>query len=193
MDWSGKERNQLCSDRNARPRLPGSTSKYNASSKPESRNPLPQRRLLQRSASLIELTGSGDDNEDDTRTSERQNDVLTLIDLTGSDGGIVKSHWQKHKSVIHVVGDDSSIQTAAQSHFRADDEPIPFMDAQEIVLQVAVDGHNIFLNGAAGSSKRATLEEILRLIRAVCKSLRQLVLPHSPLTVELYIHSQVAK
>lgn len=38
-------------------------------------------------------------------------------------------------------------------------------DAQQAVVELAVEGHNIFLTGAAGSGKTATLKEILKRLR----------------------------
>lgn len=46
-----------------------------------------------------------------------------------------------------------------------EEKPLILTDAQNHVVKLAIAGHNIFLTGAAGSGKTATLKEILRLLR----------------------------
>jgi len=45
------------------------------------------------------------------------------------------------------------------------ESPFKLTAAQEAVVKMAINGHNIFLTGAAGSGKTATLREILRRLR----------------------------
>jgi Cdc6-like AAA superfamily ATPase len=46
-----------------------------------------------------------------------------------------------------------------------DESPFELTATQEAVVEMAMNGQNIFLTGAAGSGKTATLKEILRRLR----------------------------
>jgi Cdc6-like AAA superfamily ATPase len=120
---------------------------------------------LKRSSSFIDFIGSDNNDEEDDETQPAPKRCAALIDLTVSDDDREKSLWKNNKSTGHGLEDDDSLQIAAEGHFKVDDEPVRLTDAQETVVQLALDGHNIFLTGAAGSGKTATLKEILRRIR----------------------------
>jgi ATP-dependent DNA helicase PIF1 len=51
-------------------------------------------------------------------------------------------------------------------------ELIQLTPAQLAVVQLAIDGHNIFLTGAAGSGKTATLKEILHRLEMCYRHIR---------------------
>lgn len=71
----------------------------------------------------------------------------TEADFSGDDIG---SEYDVVKGELGLGKEESSFKLTA---------------AQEAVVQMAVNGDNIFLTGAAGSGKTATLKEILRRIR----------------------------
>lgn len=62
-------------------------------------------------------------------------------------------------------GTDDFDELQTDKRLVGDEVPIILTSAQQAVVELAVNGHNIFLTGAAGSGKTATLLEIKRRLK----------------------------
>jgi superfamily II DNA/RNA helicase len=114
---------------------------------------------LKRSSSFVDLTGS----DDDEPAAKR---LHYSIDLTS----FPASNVRRRTGTIEIKGDHfedngDPIKVELEDELEVQ-ERIQLTPAQLAVVKLAMDGHNIFLTGAAGSGKTATLKEILRRLKA---------------------------
>lgn len=105
-------------------------------------------------------------NSDQNSGLKRSNSYV--VDLTGSDD----ENQPATKKIKSVVDDfrtdaDSVSSESEEEHeeLRLSETPIQLTSAQQAVVDMALGGNNIFLTGAAGSGKTATLKEILRCLK----------------------------
>ncbi|KAG0649175.1 DNA repair and recombination helicase PIF1 [Hyphodiscus hymeniophilus] len=124
-----------------------------------------QPRGLKRCNFIIDLTTSDSDAENGPPTTKSS---YTFVDLTGSGGGDQPPPAKKRKTDTEASegGDSNPINAKLEAGIEVQQEAIRLTPAQEAVVQLAVGEHNIFLTGAAGSGKTATLKDILRRLTA---------------------------
>jgi superfamily II DNA/RNA helicase len=119
---------------------------------------------LKRCNSFIDMTGSDTDDEDGESTTRRSNG---FVDLTGSDYTDDIPHAKRQKLGAEKLQSDGRTTTVKlEDEVEVEQEAIRLTPAQKAVVQLALRSHNIFLTGAAGSGKTATLKEILRRLKA---------------------------
>ncbi len=98
---------------------------------------------------------------------------LNTIDLTDSD--VDKYLFTKKiKSDQESFGSNADfLPPEVEEPLPLNEKPIILTPAQQAVVDMAMKGNNIFLTGAAGSGKTATLKEILRRITEKHRSKRR--------------------
>ena len=95
--------------------------------------------------------------------------VVDLSHLTDSDDENqpatkkIKSEADDFKTNTDFISFESEEE---DEEFGPSDKPIQLTAAQQAVVDMALRGNNVFLTGAAGSGKTATLKEILRRLKA---------------------------
>ncbi|KAF4636150.1 hypothetical protein G7Y89_g1941 [Cudoniella acicularis] len=96
---------------------------------------------------------------------------LPFVDLTGSDGE------EKAPKRLKSDARDSQLDSSQSQSENIDelpesakDQAVQLTSAQEVVVKLALKGHNIFLTGAAGSDETVTLTEIIRRLQSRFKT-----------------------
>jgi hypothetical protein len=111
-----------------------------------------------RSSSFIDLT----EDDDDEPVPKRQR----IVDLTSSSDDVKNAIAKNTGSGGEPLQYPSLIKVELEDELELQEPPIQLTPAQQAVVNLAWNGHNLFLTGAAGSGKTATLKAIIRLLEA---------------------------
>ena len=136
-------------------------SRLNSKFKPS--GPPAQHFGLKRCNAFVDLTTSDSDNENGEPTTTQSHDFVDLTHSANSDDGDAAPPTKKPKLAADILQSGCrTFNVELEDEVEVQPKAIRLTPAQGAVVQLALRGHNVFLTGAAGSGKTATLKEILR-------------------------------